>query len=665
MTVPKKKKRFDGPIKLDDEQALLGGSADSGSPKLAALLLLALLALQTRSVDGGGGCTVPTAANYNASATEDDGSCTCQSRGHPDGFGCSPESIVLATESSDVFDADDERRPLCRDEAPLVCAHCNPATQTCKYKCESPDGAECTRLELEASLFRLGEIVSTEVNALASVVMVLLVAIAVLLQRCPRWLQESHAWMLVGMLLAMLLHVFSITTAHSAEALFARHIEFKGWVFFYLLLPIIILDAGFNMQRARFFRNIDRILLFSVLGTTVSSLVIAFVLYTVDLGVIEATHPFEALRFGALISATDPVASLSVLASMRPLTDRDLPAVIAGEAIINDATAIVLFDVFEHPGSSGHEPAELSLKDLWRMALRFITVGLGSLGLGAAIGLALALLTKRARDANLHIKPHEEIGLVSLSAYGSYVLANASGLSGIIALFFCAICLSHYAKPNLSEEAQRTSVTGFRSVAFLAEAVTFTYIGVDFVIGLDWASVRPGFVALTLFSCLLGRLLNIVPCSALLNSCRGSNALKPRSQMLLLVAGLRGPVAYGLAKTWRSESDDLHFAHIVSTTLIVVVLTTFFFGGAFAAIVRRLGMEAAGSASAESQPAQEDSQDWQAESCAGRALKRLDDFVMARVGPSAAARATKLEMKPLLSENEEEEEEVVAEERAG
>ena len=90
------------------------------------------------------------------------------------------------------------------------------------------------------------------------------------------------------------------------------------------------------------------------------------------------------------------------------------------------------------------------------LALRFITVGLGSLGLGAAIGLALALLTKRARDANLHIKPHEEIGLVSLSAYGAYVVANAAGLSGILALFFCAICLSHYAQPNLSEEAQRT-----------------------------------------------------------------------------------------------------------------------------------------------------------------------------------------------------------------
>ena len=71
------------------------------------------------------------------------------------------------------------------------------------------------------------------------------------------------------------------------------------------------------MKSARFFRNFDRILMFSVVGTTVSAVVIAGVLWSVDSGVIENNHPYEALRFGALISATDPVASLSVLASMK------------------------------------------------------------------------------------------------------------------------------------------------------------------------------------------------------------------------------------------------------------------------------------------------------------------------------------------------------------
>ena len=52
---------------------------------------------------------------------------------------------------------------------------------------------------------------------------------------------------------------------------------------------------------------------------------------------------YESLQFGAMISATDPVASLSVLSSMGQLTDKDLFSLIFGEAILNDAVAIVLF----------------------------------------------------------------------------------------------------------------------------------------------------------------------------------------------------------------------------------------------------------------------------------------------------------------------------------
>lgn len=56
-------------------------------------------------------------------------------------------------------------------------------------------------------------------------------------------------------------------------------------------------------------------------------------------------------------------------------------------------------------------------------------------------------------------------------------------------------------------------------------------------------------------------------------------------------AGLRGPVAYALAKKWREESDNESFRHIVDTTMILVVVTTFFCGGSFAALIQCLRME--------------------------------------------------------------------------
>ena len=78
---------------------------------------------------------------------------------------------------------------------------------------------------------------------------------------------------------------------------------------------------------------------------------------------------------GALISATDPVATLSIFADM------DVPPVlynlVFGESVINDATAIVLFrtleEFYETPLSWGTLPL---------MFWRFFTIATGSIIIG-------------------------------------------------------------------------------------------------------------------------------------------------------------------------------------------------------------------------------------------------------------------------------------------
>ena len=77
-------------------------------------------------------------------------------------------------------------------------------------------------------------------------------------------------------------------------------------MFFYVLLPPIILDAGYNMQKSRFFRNIHKILVFALPGTCLSTLTIGLVLWALDPGVLVGAGGDGALwgclRFGALIS---------------------------------------------------------------------------------------------------------------------------------------------------------------------------------------------------------------------------------------------------------------------------------------------------------------------------------------------------------------------------
>jgi sodium/hydrogen exchanger 8 len=61
---------------------------------------------------------------------------------------------------------------------------------------------------------------------------------------------------------------------------------------------------------------------------------------------IDTSSPLEALLFGALISAVDPVATLSILGNPELNLDPLLYSLVFGESVLNDAVAIVLFNTF-------------------------------------------------------------------------------------------------------------------------------------------------------------------------------------------------------------------------------------------------------------------------------------------------------------------------------
>ena len=83
-------------------------------------------------------------------------------------------------------------------------------------------------------------------------------------------------FILIGVLLGLCVEAYTWFSPDEddAQQVFADNIEFKGSVFFFVLLPPIILDGGYNMKKARFFRNIDRIVVFAIIGTLISTSII-------------------------------------------------------------------------------------------------------------------------------------------------------------------------------------------------------------------------------------------------------------------------------------------------------------------------------------------------------------------------------------------------------
>ncbi|CAM9481945.1 unnamed protein product [Ectocarpus sp. 6 AP-2014] len=356
-------------------------------------------------------------------------------------------------------------------------------------------------------------------------------------------------------------------------------LSFNSELFYFLLLPPIIFEAGYTLRKKDFFHNILSIVMFAVLGTLVSTFIIGYLTYLagkLGLARINTSNPMEPLLFGALISAVDPVATLSIMGSPELNCDPLLYSLVFGESVLNDAVAIVLFRTFlrEYQENESFTAGTLP-STLWS----FFTITIASTSVGVLIGLACSFLFKHTRIRDY---PKFEISLLFLSSYGSYAFAEAVELSGIMSIFFTGVVLATYNTYNLSPTSQITAEYIFASLATLSEFVVFLYMGMGVFTGRfrdwDWR-----FIGLAIVFCLVARLFNTFPFSALANLWQ----ITANMQVVMWFAGLRGAIAYALSTSMPGASKDVY----ASTTLMVVIFTTIGCGGLTEPLLHRMNVK--------------------------------------------------------------------------
>ena len=151
-----------------------------------------------------------------------------------------------------------------------------------------------------------------------------------------KYLQESGLTTLIGAAAGLILKFMDI------EAYTTNLSNHFVRLFMILLLPPIIFESGFNMQKKPFFKNIGSIMVYSFLGTFIAIITSSLMFYFCgEWGWSPAFSVKEAFAFGSLISSTDPVAVLAIFKEMD--ADITLYSLIFGESIFNDAIAIVMY----------------------------------------------------------------------------------------------------------------------------------------------------------------------------------------------------------------------------------------------------------------------------------------------------------------------------------
>lgn len=236
---------------------------------------------------------------------------------------------------------------------------------------------------------------------------------------------------------------------------------------FSVFLPGLIFEAAFNIDGRQFRDNWIMIAALAVLGVVASIALVALVLPPIvhAFGVAPGFSWRHALVFGALISATDPVAVVGLFRYMRaPLR---LATLLEGESLLNDGTAIVFFtlslDVVRGADSGAAE-----------LTSQFVSVvGMGAI-IGILIGATGAWLIRRVDD------PMIEIAVTTIVAYGSFVAAQTMDASGVIATVAAGmLCATYGARTGMSATTKAACGSFWEYVSFALNSIVFLLIGLE------------------------------------------------------------------------------------------------------------------------------------------------------------------------------------------
>ncbi|XP_017858205.1 PREDICTED: sodium/hydrogen exchanger 8 [Drosophila arizonae] len=403
------------------------------------------------------------------------------------------------------------------------------------------------------------------------VIMLGILLIHSMLQTGFQYLPESIVVVFLGAFIGLSLNVMS-----AENGSWKREEVFSPMGFFLVLLPPIIFESGYNLHKGNFFQNIGSILVFAIFGTTISALVIGAGIYLLGMAEVAYRLNFsESFAFGSLISAVDPVATVAIFHALD--VDPILNMLVFGESILNDAVSIVLTASITINANADAGTGEAMMSALKTFCEMFFA----SAGIGVIFALISALLLKHI-DLRKH--PSLEFAIMLMFTYAPYVLAEGIHLSGIMAILFCGIVMSHYTHFNLSTVTQITMQQTMRTLAFIAETCVFAYLGL--AIFSFKHQVELSFVIWSIVLCLIGRACNIFPLAYLVNKFR-EHKINNKMQFIMWFSGLRGAISYALSLHLHLDSQDKRHV-IITTTLIIVLFTTLVLGGSTMPLLKYL-----------------------------------------------------------------------------
>jgi monovalent cation/hydrogen antiporter len=351
------------------------------------------------------------------------------------------------------------------------------------------------------------------------------------------------------------------------------------------ILPPLLYTAAFNTGLRELRRNLRPIMLLAV-GLVVATMVSVAVVghYVVHLS--WAT----AFVLGAVVSPTDPLAASSI--GRRLGVPRRPLAIIEGESLVNDGTALVFFKFAVAAVVTG----AFSLGDA---AMSLVWTVVAGIGVGLVIGHVIRLVRRRLDN------PPLEVMIAFLTGYFAFLPASAIGASGVLAVVTAGVYMGWHT-PELTTVETRLLGQSFWSIlSFFLNALLFGLVGlqlqpiVDRLAGYSAAHLL-GYAAAVAAVVIVTRIVWVVPLTylprMLFRRIRERDPYPPWQQPAFVCwTGMRGAVTLAAALAIPLTTDaGAPFADrdlIIYLAFCVVLATLVLQGLSLPLVIRLLGLE--------------------------------------------------------------------------
>lgn len=347
----------------------------------------------------------------------------------------------------------------------------------------------------------------------------------------------------------------------------------------YLFLPILIFDAAYELNLHIFKKTLANATLLSAPGLIICMLLTGALM----MGVATFIPGFEswtwafALMFGALISATDPVAVVALLHELK--TSKRFSTLVDAESLLNDGTGIVCFMLFF--GAYAAEEATHASP-----AITFIR----EVGLSTLLGFLLARIVIWF-ITRINSEEMVQNSVIILAAYLTFILSQYYlGVSGVIALVAFGLTVTYVGKPRLKPQVNTFMEHFWELLTYIANTLIFILVGVVIAEKVDFSWGALGVLILIYIALNFIRFAMIMLLYPVMK--RLGYGLTRRESVILTWGGLRGALAMILAlmvSYTPAIPEDIR-SQVLFFTAGIVTLTLCINATTMRALLNRLGL---------------------------------------------------------------------------